>query len=330
MFKRSIGVLGVLAAGFIFSNVASGQTSSPATADSAGAAKTAQVDVQDKNISCPAELEFLLPGDFYACEARAAFGRGNHKKMADMLKESAYWANKDAQYVLGLAYFNGDMEDVPQNRPLGLAWLSLAAERKKPQYQLAYEEARAKATPEEISQALALSQQMQTKYGDSVAAPRAIRRFNHAIEPIDEAAREGGTTYLRGFSPYPESSFAIANQLHDEASTDTCEGKNECLEKEQRHKMPLRAAKRLHEREVASALENGGRERGEDADGDGERDEQNRAVHEGVGAIDNFRFPFDELPHGLDLDFGEISSELGERGFDAFGSAGDLQLDNAG
>jgi hypothetical protein len=220
MFKRSIGVLGVLAAGFIFSNVASGQTSSPATADSAGAAKTAQVDVQDKNISCPAELEFLLPGDFYACEARAAFGRGNHKKMADMLKESAYWANKDAQYVLGLAYFNGDMEDVPQNRPLGLAWLSLAAERKKPQYQLAYEEARAKATPEEISQALALSQQMQTKYGDSVAAPRAIRRFNHAIEPIDEAAREGGTTYLRGFSPYPESSFAIANQLHDEASTD--------------------------------------------------------------------------------------------------------------
>src|ERR1700744_5365041 len=36
---------------------------------------------------------------------------------------------------------------------------------------------------------------------------------------------------------------------HDEASTDTCQGKNECLEKEQRHKMPLRAAKRLHERE---------------------------------------------------------------------------------
>ena len=55
---------------------------------------------------------------------------------------------------------------------------------------------------------------------DSVAAPRAIRRFNHAIEPIDESAEEGGITYLRGFSPFPESAFAIANKLHEEASND--------------------------------------------------------------------------------------------------------------
>jgi TPR repeat protein len=176
--------------------------------------------VQNKDIYCPTALEPILPGDYYGCEARAALGHDNHKKMVDMLEESAYWANKDAQYVLGLTYFNGDMDDVPQNRPLGLAWLALAAERKKPQYQLAYAEARSKATPEEIRQAVVLWRQMRTKYGDSVAAPRAIRRFNHAIEPIDESAKDGGIVYIHGFSPYSQSAFAVANKLHEEASND--------------------------------------------------------------------------------------------------------------
>jgi TPR repeat protein len=220
MLKRSIGVLGALAVGLIFAGSAAGQTSWPADASSSAPSDATQVDVQNKDIYCPTALEPILPGDYYGCEARAALGHDNHKKMVDMLEESAYWANKDAQYVLGLTYFNGDMDDVPQNRPLGLAWLALAAERKKPQYQLAYAEARSKATPEEIRQAVVLWRQMRTKYGDSVAAPRAIRRFNHAIEPIDESAKDGGIVYIHGFSPYSQSAFAVANKLHEEASND--------------------------------------------------------------------------------------------------------------
>lgn len=140
--------------------------------------------------------------------------------MADMLEESAYWANKDAQYVLGLMYFNGDTPDVPQNRPLGLAWLALAAERKKPQYQLAYATARSKATPQEIRQARTVYLKLRQKYADHIAAPRAIQHFNHAIQSIDDAARSGGIVYLHGFSPFPQSAFAIANKLHDQADTD--------------------------------------------------------------------------------------------------------------
>ena len=129
----------------------------------------------------------------------------------DMLKESAYWANKDAQYSLGLAYFNGDM-------PQGL--LALAAKHKSEQYRVAYASARAKATVEEIQHASTLWRQMRLRYGDAVAAPRAIARFNHGIQSIDDAARENGIIYLYGYSPFPENAFAIANKLHDQATAD--------------------------------------------------------------------------------------------------------------
>ncbi|RDS78826.1 hypothetical protein DWU98_20895 [Dyella monticola] len=226
-------MLGLVAAGLCLSASAAAQVTvngqSPVTVngrapdkaneqapDTASDASTVQEDA----IYCPTALEPILPGDYYACEARAASGREHYTKMVDMLQEAAYWANKDAQYVLGLAYFNGDTPEVPQNRPLGLAWLALAAERKKPQYQLAYASARSKATPAELRRAVVEWRTLRLKYADRVAAPRAIRHFNHAIQSIDDAARDGGLVYLHGFSPYAQSAFAVANKLHDEADTD--------------------------------------------------------------------------------------------------------------
>ncbi|GLQ98576.1 hypothetical protein GCM10007863_29960 [Dyella mobilis] len=192
----------------------------PTTAMQQGDASQSSPALDDKNINCPTGLEQILPGDYYACEARAAYGKENYGKMLDMLNESAYWANKDAQYTLGLAYFNGDTEDIEQNRPLGLAWLALAAERKNPQYQLANAQARAQATAAELREAQKLLKKMTPRYGDSVAATRAIRRFNQTIRDIDDAAREGGIVDIPGFSPFPESAFVIANKLHDEATMD--------------------------------------------------------------------------------------------------------------
>jgi hypothetical protein len=211
------------------SYIASAQTSSPPAITVNGAAPDTAMPqgntpdtppIDDKDIYCPTALEPILPGDYYACEARAAYGRESYGKIADLLEEAAYWANKDAQYTLGLAYFNGDTPKIAQNRPLGLAWLALAAERKNEQYVLAYAQARVKATPAELHQAQALWHKMRLKYGDQVAAKRAIERFNHNIQPIDDAARENGIAYLHGFSPYPESAFTIANKLHDQATTD--------------------------------------------------------------------------------------------------------------
>lgn len=213
-------MLCLLAAGWCLAAVGAPQAVAPAATEQTEPVQDDAATAAYKNVYCPTALEPILPGDYYACEARAAFGRQSYKKMVEMLEESAYWANKDAQYVLGLTYFNGGTPDVPQDRPTGLAWLALAAERKNPPYQLAYAAARSKCTPAEVRQANAAYLKLRVKYGDSVAAPRAIHHFNHAIQPIDDAAREGGIVYLRGFSPFPENAFVIANQLHDQAEAD--------------------------------------------------------------------------------------------------------------
>lgn len=221
MIRRSIAWLCLLAAADGVAVPAYAQSAPAATSvASVQPSPTQDPDAATKNVICPTALEPILPGDYYACEARAAYGRQHYRKMRDMLEESAYWANKDAQYVLGLDYFNGDVPEIPVNRPLGVAWLALAAERKNPTYRLAYAIARAKCAPAEIRQAELEWQRLRVKYGDAVAAPRAIRNFNHAIQPIDDAARYGGIAYLSGFSPFPQSAFAIANKLHDQADND--------------------------------------------------------------------------------------------------------------
>ena len=167
--------------------------------------------------SCIVGLEYILPGDYYACEARYYFQNGHNLHGASELEEAAYWASKDAQYALGLMYFNGDMKGVPANRPLALAWLALAAERKDAQRQQAYAIARAKSSDAEIQASEALLKKMRLRYGDKVAGARAMRRFNHEIAPLEDAANTGGIVYLRGYSPYPEDANSVVTQLHAEA-----------------------------------------------------------------------------------------------------------------
>jgi hypothetical protein len=232
MFKTSLIALGALTAGLSFTMLAFGQSapsSKPTITVNGAAPDTTQYQSasdnpdppdSDKDIYCPPAIEPILPGDYYACEARSAYAHEDYRKTIDLLQESAYWANKDAQYSLGLTYFNGDMPEVAQDRPLGLAWLALAAERKNQQYQLAYAAARAKSTPQEYQQALKLWRQLRIKYADKVAEKRAILRFNHNIADIDESARQNGMVYLRGYAPYSQSAFSIANKLHDQATTD--------------------------------------------------------------------------------------------------------------
>jgi hypothetical protein len=175
------------------------------------------VPADEKIDNCNRGLEQILPGDYYACQARYYFQNEHNLHGASELQEAAYWASKDAQYALGLMYFNGDMKDIPANRPLALAWLALAAERNDPDRRQAYAIARAKSSNEEIQASEKLLQKMKPKYGDKVAGLRAMRRFNHEIAPLEDAANTGGIVYLRGYSPFPEEANAVVAQLHAEA-----------------------------------------------------------------------------------------------------------------
>ena len=149
---------------------------------------------------CPDGLERFLPGEYYFCDAARDYWAGNMGRAVQILGYSAEWANKPAQYALGVMYFNGDR--IPMNRPLGIAWLAIAAERHDPQYEAVFVSAYKSATAEERKQANAYWRNMRPVYSDKVAAVRAIKRYNRAMSPIyDLASTGGGSIYISGLTP---------------------------------------------------------------------------------------------------------------------------------
>ncbi|ODV09760.1 MAG: hypothetical protein ABT19_14350 [Rhodanobacter sp. SCN 68-63] len=169
-------------------------------------------------IYCVDGLERILPGDYYGCRAVYHLQRQHYCEAISMLKESAYWANKEAQHQLGLAYINGDIPEVPANVPLGIAWLALARERHQPEYEHDYALAIARSTPAQRALAATTYQQLRKRYADAVAGRRATQRFNREIAGIDEAAN-GGTAWISGFGPLPVRAYTISRQLHAEAES---------------------------------------------------------------------------------------------------------------
>lgn len=138
-----------------------------------------------------------------------------------MLKEAAYWANKDAQHVLGLAYVDGDIAGIPTNRPLGIAWLALAAERKNADYVHDYSFAVLQSSASDIASASQTYVALKRIYGDQVAGARATHRFIREIKPLDDAAAMGGNfAYIDGLTPFPQSAFTLSLKVHQQAEKD--------------------------------------------------------------------------------------------------------------
>lgn len=161
-----------------------------------------QKDIVSRSLMpCPGGLERFLPGDYYFCSAARNYWSGNEGLAREGLKDAARWASKPAQYALGVMYFNGD--HAVKNRPLGLAWLAIAAERHDPSYEPTFISAYQQVTPEELAQANAYWKDLKTTYADDVAAPRAERRFDREYQQIAWAVNFGGSIFVDGVTlPY--------------------------------------------------------------------------------------------------------------------------------
>jgi len=142
-------------------------------------------------MKCDPLLARALPGEFDFCLARNRWNQGQHAQAVEFLELAAGWGNKGAQAALGVAYFNGD--GVARDRPLGLAWLGLAAERQAPTASGLFASARGKVDAAEFARADMLYQQMRGKYADDVAAARADRRYRREVHAL-----EGEPTYGMG------------------------------------------------------------------------------------------------------------------------------------
>lgn len=121
----------------------------------------------------------FLPGLYYFHAGCAEFQRGGPTDTANALalwKIAAYWASKTAQYDLGIAYFKG--QGVAADRPLGIAWLALAAERHDSQFEDSLAAAWDQSSVDERDRANALWRDMRWTYSDKIARVRAQRRFD--------------------------------------------------------------------------------------------------------------------------------------------------------
>jgi hypothetical protein len=148
---------------------------------------------------CPSGLQRLLPGQYHLCMATNAFWQGQQAQAMDELHEAAGWGSKRAQLALGVAYFNGDR--VAADRALGLAWLTVAAERHTPGFDALVASARQHASPAEREQADHLVVGLRATYADDVALAKARLRFTRESAPWrNNGAFNNANLYLAGVS----------------------------------------------------------------------------------------------------------------------------------
>ena len=172
------------------------------------AARTTDVAGEDANLrsaihasvpACAGGLERILPGQYYFCAAVRDYGRGNDGSARTRLRDAAYWGNKPAEYVLGLMNFNG--EHVPVNKPLGVAWMALAAERHDQRFEPSFAKAYVELSPAERDQANTYWEDLRKNYADATAGKRAETVYNSELRNLQVASMFGGSIFIDGMTP---------------------------------------------------------------------------------------------------------------------------------
>lgn len=131
------------------------------------------------------------PGAAFFGYGQAAFRKGDYKHAVDMYKVAASWAYKPAEYNLGVMYFKG--MGVPVDRPLGAAWMVLAAERGNPAYVKARDEMVTVLSKAQFAETDKLWSQLKQTYGDKVALRRAKAQWAF-VKTHETGTRVGGVS----------------------------------------------------------------------------------------------------------------------------------------
>jgi len=118
------------------------------------------------------------PGEKFFYDAVRAYRKDDYSFAVNMYQVSSSWGYKPAEYNLGVMYTTGD--GIAVDRPLGLAWLALAAERGDKDYVEARDRAYAAMSDEEYARANEIWRDLRKTYGDEVALRRAKNRWQQA------------------------------------------------------------------------------------------------------------------------------------------------------
>lgn len=131
------------------------------------------------------------PGAAFFGYGQRAFEKGDYKHAVHMYKVASSWAYKPAEYNLGVMYFKG--VGVPVDRPLGAAWMVLAAERGDPIYVRARDAMVTMLTKAQFAETDRFWNELSQTYGDKVALRRAKSQWAF-VKTHETGTRVGGTT----------------------------------------------------------------------------------------------------------------------------------------
>jgi TPR repeat protein len=129
------------------------------------------------------------PGVYFFNLGAAAFRKGDYAHAIDMYKIAASWAYKPAEYNLGVMYFKG--QGIPVDRPLGTAWMVLAAERKDTQYVKTQNLFASLLSDAQFERTNTLWRDLKQTYGDEVALRRAKAQWQW-VKTHQTGTRTGG------------------------------------------------------------------------------------------------------------------------------------------
>lgn len=114
-------------------------------------------------------------GKYFESKGQFYLKNGQYQSALEMFQLSGYWADKVSQYNAGIMYFNGI--GIAVDKPRGVAWLRIAAQRHDDLAEQALNAATAELSAEELGVAETVEHELDTKYGDKVSLPRALKRY---------------------------------------------------------------------------------------------------------------------------------------------------------
>lgn len=145
--------------------------------------------VSDTNFNSPTSDG--RPGQKFYAQGMNAYRRGDLSHALHMLRLAAFWGYAPAAYNLGVIYFQGEGGQ-PVNRPLGTAWMFIAAQRGSSTYVDARHMMVGELDNAERAKALDLLQGLQGKYGNKVAMRRAENQWQF-VRANQTGTHVGGT-----------------------------------------------------------------------------------------------------------------------------------------
>ena len=128
-------------------------------------------------------------------DADRAYERGNYRRAYRMFRSGLAWrGDKYAQYMVGYMHFNG--HGVRADRPLGTAWLRLAAERgDETKLDAVYRDAADQLSDRERARMVSLHDDLVRDYGDRRVLRRLIRADRRALRRVT-GSRTGNADML--------------------------------------------------------------------------------------------------------------------------------------